>query len=253
MFQAGFSWLILIFLWSFSYFWKYVFDYQILIRSLILLVTNCWIHFSWPCDVVKSVYWINSVSDSSFCMEGSYGVSMMSSQQISRSSPLWVSYGMSVVKKKIDWIIIAPDCIIIDMRPTISVTTTTTTTTIINVIQCDAVITWPILSQILKKTPHSSPIRSRYGVSFVDSQSDSYSASVPVIIHVISYNIGPHYNGIRLYHISIMQTSQMTGYWQVCTTSPLWGEAVHAEMFPCEIVIMVACHHWLWVTDSPHH
>ena len=48
-------------------------------------------------------------------------------------------------------------------------------------------------------TPHSSPIRARYVVSFVDPASDWYSASVPVIIYVISYNIGLHYNGTRLY------------------------------------------------------
>ena len=42
-----------------------------------------------------------------------------------------------------------------------------------------------------QKTPHSSPIRMRYGVSFVDPASDWYHAPVPVIIYVISYNIGP--------------------------------------------------------------
>ena len=40
--------------------------------------------------------------------------------------------------------------------------------------------------------------RASYGVSFVDPASDWYSASVPVIINVTSYNIGPHYNGTRL-------------------------------------------------------
>ena len=36
-------------------------------------------------------------------------------------------------------------------------------------------------------------------MSFVDPASDRYSAWVPVIIHVISYNIGPRYNGTQLY------------------------------------------------------
>ena len=36
-------------------------------------------------------------------------------------------------------------------------------------------------------------------VSFVDPASDWYSASVPVNIYEISYNIGPRYNGTRLY------------------------------------------------------
>ena len=34
----------------------------------------------------------------------------------------------------------------------------------------------------------------RYGVSFVGPASDWYSASVPVIIYAISYNIGPYHN-----------------------------------------------------------
>ena len=55
-------------------------------------------------------------------------------------------------------------------------------------IQYDAIIIGSILSL---KTLHSSPIRERYGVSFVDPASDWYSAWVPVIIYVISYSIGP--------------------------------------------------------------
>ena len=43
-----------------------------------------------------------------------------------------------------------------------------------------------------QKTPHSSP-------AFVYPTSDWYSASVLVIISVISYNIGPRYNGTRLH------------------------------------------------------
>ena len=50
-----------------------------------------------------------------------------------------------------------------------------------------------------QKTPHSSPVRVRYGVPFVNPVSDWYSASVSVIIYVISFNIGPCYNGTWLY------------------------------------------------------
>ena len=64
-------------------------------------------------------------------------------------------------------------------------------------IQCDAVITRSLFSQIFTKD--SSPIRAKYGVSFVDSASDWYSASVPLIIHVMSYNTGPCFNGFWLY------------------------------------------------------
>ena len=47
-----------------------------------------------------------------------------------------------------------------------------------------------------QKTSHSSPIRARHGVSFVDSVPDWYFASVSVIINVISYNIfRPCYSG----------------------------------------------------------
>ena len=46
-----------------------------------------------------------------------------------------------------------------------------------------------------QKTPQNSPVRARYGVSFVDPVSNSYSASISVIINVIPYNIEPCYNG----------------------------------------------------------
>ena len=38
-------------------------------------------------------------------------------------------------------------------------------------------------------TPHSSPFRASYGAFFVDPASDWYSASIPVIIYVISETI----------------------------------------------------------------
>ena len=50
-----------------------------------------------------------------------------------------------------------------------------------------------------QKTPHSSPVRASYGVSFMDPASDWYSAAPPVIIYVISSNIGPGYNDTLLY------------------------------------------------------
>ena len=46
-----------------------------------------------------------------------------------------------------------------------------------------------------QKTPHSSPVRASYGVSFVNPASDWYSSSVPVNNYVISYNNEPSYNG----------------------------------------------------------
>ena len=47
-----------------------------------------------------------------------------------------------------------------------------------------------------QQTPHSSPVRATYGF-FVDPASDWYSASISEIIHVISYNTRPCYNGTR--------------------------------------------------------
>ena len=44
-----------------------------------------------------------------------------------------------------------------------------------------------------QNTPHSSPVRPRYGVSFVDPASDWCSASVPAIIYAISYDIVKHF------------------------------------------------------------
>ena len=67
-------------------------------------------------------------------------------------------------------------------------------------IQCGMVIMRSIFTQISQKKPHSSADRARYGVvSFVDPAFDWYSASVPVIIYVISYHIGLRYDGTRLY------------------------------------------------------
>ena len=36
-------------------------------------------------------------------------------------------------------------------------------------------------------------------MSFVDAASVGYYSKIFVIINVVSYNIGPHYNGTRLY------------------------------------------------------
>ena len=51
----------------------------------------------------------------------------------------------------------------------------------------------------LQKTPHSSPVRVKFGMNFVGPDSDWYSAWVSAIIYAISYYIGPRYNGTQLY------------------------------------------------------
>ena len=66
-------------------------------------------------------------------------------------------------------------------------------------IQCGAILTRAISCKYSQKAPHNSHFREWYGVSFVDPAfNDWYSVWVSVMIYVISYNIGPHYNGTRV-------------------------------------------------------
>ena len=51
----------------------------------------------------------------------------------------------------------------------------------------------------LQKTPHRSPWRATYGMSFVVSGSDWHSAWVLAMMFAISRYIGLRYNGTRLY------------------------------------------------------
>ena len=52
-----------------------------------------------------------------------------------------------------------------------------------------------------KYSEKATPKLAHEGGSFVGPPSGWYSASVPGILYVISYNIGPHYNGTRLYNV----------------------------------------------------
>ena len=70
----------------------------------------------------------------------------------------------------------------------------------INSIQCDAIITRSIFSQIPIKSPDSSPVTLRYGVSLVDSNTDLYLTSIAAVLYVISCYTGPCYNGTPLNH-----------------------------------------------------
>ena len=83
-------------------------------------------------------------------------------------------------------------------------------------IQCSAVITRSIFSKYSQRTPHSSPARARYGVSFVDPRSGWHSDAFLVINHVISYNIRPRYNGTPLYMGHIHRFAQCSvNCWQL--------------------------------------
>ena len=51
-----------------------------------------------------------------------------------------------------------------------------------------------------QQTPHnSSPVRAGYGVSFVSLKSELATDGIIAGLYVISWYIGPRYNGIRLY------------------------------------------------------
>ena len=72
-----------------------------------------------------------------------------------------------------------------------------------------------------QKTLHSSPVRVRHGVSFLYQASDWYSASVPVIVYIIYYNIGSRYNGTRLYILSLaMQHITLSGITNLWIVTP---------------------------------
>ena len=60
-------------------------------------------------------------------------------------------------------------------------------------------ITRYIFPNYSQKIPHISPVRARYGVSFVGSDLDWYSASVPAMMCAITCYIIPRFNGTRLY------------------------------------------------------
>ena len=70
-------------------------------------------------------------------------------------------------------------------------------------------------------------MRARYGLSFVDSASDWYPASVVAIIYAISYYFGPRYNhdnGTRLHYDTALQWQQQnrnqTSTW---CAGEVWG------------------------------
>ena len=63
-------------------------------------------------------------------------------------------------------------------------------------------------AQSSQKTPHSSPARASYGVSFVNITSDSCSASVIFVPYAKSCYLGQHYNGISL-HLWIIFSSDI--------------------------------------------
>ena len=79
---------------------------------------------------------------------------------------------------------------------------------------------WPVTRKMFpfddvimysQKTPHSSPVRSRFGVSFVSSKSDLWSGVVIAVLYVISWYIVPRYSGTELYW-----------YWNKPKVSAIW-------------------------------
>ena len=64
--------------------------------------------------------------------------------------------------------------------------------------ECSVIIMISSLQYSLKVTLRL-PVRVKYGVSFVNSKSDSCSAAVPAVSYVITWYIELHCNGIQLY------------------------------------------------------
>ena len=80
-------------------------------------------------------------------------------------------------------------------------------------LQCGAVITRYIFSKILTKTPHTSPVRSRCGVSFVSLKSDLYSALIDAVVWEMSCYIGSRYNGTWMYYVMMQSMTWANSVW----------------------------------------
>ena len=70
------------------------------------------------------------------------------------------------------------------------------------------------LKNMNKSTSHSSPVRARYGMSFVDPAPDWYCASVPAIINPLRAkffrgNINIYLHFVSFLHIDTMQVFEI--------------------------------------------
>ena len=88
-------------------------------------------------------------------------------------------------------------------------------------------------------------------VSYVYPASDWYSASVPVIIYVISYHIGPRYDSTRLYYINVTWASWClkslaTGLF---VQQSVWA-SIKENIKTWLLAFVRGIHRWL--VDSPH-
>ena len=80
-------------------------------------------------------------------------------------------------------------------------------------IKCCAVITRSVFSKSSQKTPHSLPVRVRYGVPVVILKSDSLSATIIAVPYAISWQIGRH-NGTSLYVRLTFPWISLAGIWR---------------------------------------
>ena len=76
-------------------------------------------------------------------------------------------------------------------------------------------------SQFLWNTSHSSPVRVRYGMYFLCSNCDLYSAWPTAVVYAVSCCIGLCYNGTRLYPV-----------WCI-TRPPIWISFMQLPCCPC--------------------
>ena len=92
-------------------------------------------------------------------------------------------------------------------------------------------------------TPHSSPVRTRYGVSVVILKSDSMSATVIALLYVISWVITPHYNGTWLY-FGIVISASIVNVNTIYQIRAVFAWLVTVDMKPLNDVLFFARGTW---------
>ena len=108
-----------------------------------------------------------------------------------------------------------------------------------------------------QKTPHGSPVKARYGVSFVDSASDWYHVSVPAIFNAKSFYIGPRFNGTRLYNAISYISYTIHHIYIIAYTTSISKSYIICYIKPCITSYMIyVIYHWplkelvIWSTKA---
>ena len=107
-------------------------------------------------------------------------------------------------------------------------------------VQCSAIIMQAIFSKFSWKTHHRSPVRTRYGVSFVDSISDLHTGPVTIVMYAISCYVGPHCNSNELYYCTLLfhrLVLTLSIHHIICQKIPIFTRDIYVPYFcpspPC--------------------